>query len=80
MSTYKHDCDKCVFLGTLTMAPQYTPHDLYYCAQSFMPGRPTVIARFGDRGDMYTSGMCFADGVDTALTVAKVLAKQRSLI
>jgi len=77
MSTYKHDCDKCVFLGTLSVAGALEPHDLYYCAQH---GIPTVIARFGDLGDMYASGMGFADGQDISLTVAKVLAVKKGLI
>ena len=34
--SFKHDCDKCLFLG------HYDGHDLYYCAQQLTP---TVIAR-----------------------------------
>ena len=77
MSTYEHDCDDCVFLGTIEL-PKAPVHDLYYCDQG---GKiPTVIARFGDRGDMYASGMGFANGQDISLTVAKTLAVKRGLI
>lgn len=46
---YKHDCDKCVFLG------HYHEHDLYVC-----PNGPTVLGRFGDIGYEYLSGLLFA--------------------
>jgi hypothetical protein len=45
---YQHDCDKCQFLG------QDAKHDLYFCPQG---GRPTVIARYGDEGHEYMSGL-----------------------
>lgn len=45
---YKHDCETCAFLG------HYNEYDLYYCSQG---GTPTVIARYGDEGPEYTSGM-----------------------
>lgn len=45
---YQHDCAMCVYLG------QYNEYDLYYCAQA---GVPTVIARYGNKGPEYTSGM-----------------------
>lgn len=45
---YKHDCETCKFLG------HYNEYDLYYCSQT---GLPTVIARYGDDGPEYTSGM-----------------------
>jgi hypothetical protein len=52
---FKHDCDRCVPLG------QYNGHDLYWCQQGNWG--PTVIARFGDDGPEYTSGMAFVGSV-----------------
>jgi hypothetical protein len=49
----------------------YNGHDLYWCAQG---GHPTVIARFGDDGPEYTSGMVFV-GTAPALTVAALRAR-----
>lgn len=43
---YKHDCDDCLFLG------HWQGLDLYFC-----PNEPTVIARGGDEGPNYTSGL-----------------------
>lgn len=47
---FKHDCDICVFLG------QFNEYDLYFCDAGFA----TVIARYGDDGPEYMSGMTFA--------------------
>jgi hypothetical protein len=47
---YKHDCSACKFLGC------HYEYDLYWCPQP-MVNVPTVIARFGDEGWEYTSGM-----------------------
>jgi hypothetical protein len=47
---YKHDCSACKFLG------EYYEYDLYWCPQS-AANRPTVIARYGDEGWKYSSGM-----------------------
>ncbi len=45
---FEHDCNVCVFLG------QFAGQDLYYC-----PGEPTVTARFGNKGEEYSSGLAF---------------------
>ena len=46
---FQHDCTICTFLG------QYNEFDLYFCPQG---GRiPTVIARYGDDGPEYQSGL-----------------------
>jgi hypothetical protein len=37
----------------------FEAHDLYHCKQG---GMPTVIARYGDDGPDYMSGMALADG------------------
>lgn len=50
MPKFKHDCTSCVYLG------HFEDHDLYYC-----PNDPTVIARFGDEGPDYGSGLPFAE-------------------
>ena len=47
---YKHDCTYCTFLG------HHEGHDLYVCIGSI----PTVIARFGNSGWEYQSGLNFA--------------------
>lgn len=48
---YKHDCKFCKPLG------EFNGHDLYYCDQK--QPEPTLIARFGNEGPDYTSGMIF---------------------
>lgn len=52
---YKHDCDCCNFLG------HYEEHDLYYCSQD--GGIPTVIARWGNDGHDYSSGLSFVNHI-----------------
>lgn len=63
---YKHDCEHCTFLGqwseliytsggkTLTY-----DYDLYHCDSNY----PTVIARYGNDGPDYQSGLIGADCV-----------------
>ena len=46
---YTHDCDSCEFLG------QYDKYDLYVC-----PDEPTIVARYGNDGCEYGSGLDFA--------------------
>lgn len=50
MPKFQHDCTACIFLG------HFEDHDLYYCDRE-----PTVIARFGDDGPQYGSGLAFAN-------------------
>lgn len=50
---FEHDCNNCEFLGT------FQEHDLYYCPQT--PNWPTVIARYGNNGYEYKSGMHMAN-------------------
>lgn len=59
---HKHDCDRCEFLGRYEYEGQ--TYDLYTCEQ--LIGGRTVIARYGDDGPEYTSGM----------TIAKALAAE----
>ena len=70
MENYRHDCDQCTFLG------QFNEHDLYYCGQH---GIPTVIARFGDMGSEYYSGLAIADQIP-ALAEAKKRAKEMGFL
>lgn len=50
---YEHDCDDCVSLGDYRC--QYgTLYELYFCKQM---GVPTVIARYGNEGSAYSSGI-----------------------
>jgi hypothetical protein len=53
MPRYNHDCDKCVFLG------EYEEYDLYFCGQGTLL-TSTVIARYSNNGEDYTSGIDFA--------------------
>ncbi len=46
---YTHDCENCIPLG------EYFKNDLYFCVQG--GSSPTVIARFGNSGWQYTSGL-----------------------
>jgi hypothetical protein len=66
---YTHDCDQCVFLGW------YEECDLYFCARNIV----TVIARYGNDGHEYTSGLTFTD-VDPELAEAKKRAVERGLL
>ena len=50
MPKFKHDSDCCQFLGTLDDV------DMYFCRED----HATVIARFGDDGPDYVSGVMFA--------------------
>lgn len=72
---YTHDCDKCVFLGHYDQNEQ--KRDLYFCLQT--GNLPTVIARFGNEGYSYGSGL-FNTGEDTALGTAEKLARMKGLL
>ena len=60
---YKHDCSECKVLG------QYLGWDLYFCDA----GVTTVIARWGDAGEEFTSGI-FKDAPEE-LKVAAFMAR-----
>ena len=66
---YQHDCDHCTFLGQWSGIQfdgcDHETMDLYNCGDS------TVIARFGNDGPEYTSGLCFAARMNAALGEAK---------
>lgn len=67
---YRHDCDRCIFLGRYTQPkrcahysegpePEHpessTEVDLYWCTSPTTPNLDSVIARFGDGGPEYAS-------------------------
>ena len=65
---WEHDCEHCVFLG------QYNQYDLYF------HNRPTtIIARFGNDGPEYHSGLHMANYYPE-LAVAKERAIERGLL
>jgi len=73
---FKHDCSACTFLG------HFNENDLYHCTQSVSP---TVIARYGDNGSAYSSGLVFAEraahGSELyALRVAMFIARDLGLL
>jgi hypothetical protein len=68
---FKHDCDRCVFLG------DYRAHDLYFCEAC--AGGPTVLARYGSEGKQYTSGLELA-AFDPLLAEARERAVRRGLL
>jgi hypothetical protein len=67
---FRHNCDACIFIGRLDMAEGR--HDLYFCKIRI----PTVIARFGDNGPDYMSGL---PAGEFPLTVALSIAKKLGL-
>lgn len=80
---FTHDCGNCIFLGTykggvFIDSTEKDLYDLYFCQQS---GHPTVIARYGNEGSQYQSGMNFArpDGIQP-LYQAKLRAIKLGLI
>ena len=56
---FHHDCEECVYLGLFNFkcGSQYTLYDAYYCEVDSVI--PTVIARYGDEGSEYLSGLGF---------------------
>lgn len=68
---FRNDCEVCVFLG------RDGEHDLYFCEVS--PIMPTVLARFSDEPEDYTSGLALANFVPP-LGVALERARAKGLI
>ena len=76
---YEHDCAKCVFLGTVERTSRGNSaevFDLYFC-DGFIP---TIIARYGDDGCEYMSGMCFGYHEELPLWDARERAMERGLV
>jgi hypothetical protein len=68
---YAHDCSECIFLGHFAEA------DLYVCEKGI--GGSTVIARIGNEGEMYISGLALAPLVPE-LAEAASRARARGLL
>lgn len=75
---FKHDCARCTYLGRYagTYFGKYEEGDLYHCTQHTFP---TVIARFSDRPQDYSSGMLLARD-DPRLGEALKRARERGLV
>jgi hypothetical protein len=74
---YPHYCDSCIYLGR--SEDDYGKEcDLYVCTQG-MGSNPTVIARYGEDGPEYISGIIFADQ-NRAIAQALILAVGRGLL
>lgn len=78
---YQHDCDECVYLGAYhqQLPGQVQSCDLYFCSKENPYKSLTVIARFGDAGDQYTSGLALVAS-DDRLAEAKRRAIHRGLL
>ena len=71
MPKFQHDCRGCTFLG------RFNDKDLYFCTQG-STWHHTVIARFGDDGPDYSSGLPFA--VEGEFGIPELLeAKKRAI-
>jgi len=59
--TFKHDCEQCRFLGTLRIPNPInlkdSTWDLYACYSTHSGNLNTVLARFGNDGPDYISGL-----------------------
>lgn len=72
---FTHDCSLCSFLG------QDAEHDLYFCEGCFRSDivLPSVLARFGNDGPEYISGLDVARQVRSALDFEHPLARALTL-
>ncbi len=71
---FTHDCTGCHFLGH--HRAEEMDFDLYYCGQG--GGLPTVVARFGNDGPEYLSGLNMT--LTPALVEAQKRAKEKGLV
>lgn len=69
VASFVHDGPCCTFLGTFRGGVPVMDYDLYWCDQGV--GLPTVIARYGDEGSAYASGLSGSARRHTALIEAK---------
>ena len=67
-TVYEHDCDKCIYLGPYRGSCENgynSIYDLYFADHggfsSVMYSGVTVIARYGDGGPDYVSGLTLID-------------------
>ena len=64
---FTHDCTGCTALG------EFEEFDLYHCMQG--GASPTVLARYGDSGEQYLSGLAFADHIPSLGEAARRAAE-----
>ena len=50
MPKWIHDCDKCIYLGTI-----FKEFDLYICRDNKFPDLDSYLIRYGDEGSEYLS-------------------------
>lgn len=73
---FEHDWDCCQFLGRYQH--RGIDYDLYFCTEA---NPPTPIARHGNEGPEYRSGMVFAElGTDPVLVEALKRARAAALL
>jgi hypothetical protein len=80
---FTHDCKQCQFLAHHEYAEGVEdrgPFDFYYCGKQVTGA--TVIARFGNEGPEYLSGLEIGQrqGIDRPLGLAYALAREKGLI
>jgi hypothetical protein len=81
---FDHDCSNCQYLGRYTVSQYYCDFtngtkdvDLYFCTQGGMLN--TVVARFGNEGSDYISGLYCSDN-NVILSEAKERAVKLGLL
>jgi hypothetical protein len=73
--THKHDCDRCIYLGSLIKELRAGPIvitsdnviDCYWCKNTDNPNLSSIIGRYSSDGPDYASSHppeCFAGGID----------------
>jgi hypothetical protein len=79
---YTHDCERCIFLGsTFGSEKDYGGvHDLYFCPGTAEGAWPTIIARYGNEGGEYQSGMIFGYNENSPLWLARERAMDNGLL
>lgn len=77
---FQHNCEDCIFLGAVSLRGDHQGYyDLYYCNNG--PFGPTLLARYGDEGHEYASGLSFGkERINPALAAAYDLAVSKDLI
>jgi hypothetical protein len=72
---FAHDCERCTFLG------RFDEYDLYFCGSTVSVTGTTVIARWGNDGPEYSSGLELAQaGKCPELIEAMSRAQDRGLL
>lgn len=78
---FKHDCDRCIFLGQLKERGEQDPTaDIYFCPSRF----PTVLARYSCKDSDYSSsdimdGPEYLPRLSRWKLFAMILASQKGL-